>query len=147
MHLNFYPIDIQFVTKLPTPELPLHSLISRRSRESVVFRFFCTLSPGNIAPTLFFSALSGESEPYSCKFTALSPYGPYTTGHYNGPTQGNYQKTTGKVNQISTNPWHFPSGWNRTIASAAIQPAFLVRPIGESAPFCREYAALSPGMK
>ena len=29
--MNFYSIDIQFVTKLPAPGLPLRSLISRES--------------------------------------------------------------------------------------------------------------------
>ena len=49
-----------------------------------------------------------ESEPNPRESRALSPYGLHTTGHYRGPTEGNYRKTTGKVNHIPTNPGHFP---------------------------------------
>ena len=48
-----------------------------------------------------------ESEPNPRESRALSPYGLHTTGHYRGPTEGNYRKTTGKVNHIPTNPGHF----------------------------------------
>ena len=54
------------------------------------------------------SSLMRESEPFFRFFGALSPYGPHTTRHYRCPTQGNYRKTTGKVNQFAANPRHFP---------------------------------------
>ena len=53
----------------------------------------------------------------------------------------------GKVNQISVNQWHFPRDEIRQSASAAILPAFFVRPIGESEPNFRESMALSPGTR
>ena len=51
------------------------------------------------------------------------------------------------MNQFATNPWHFPRERNRTIASTAILPAFLVRPFRESEPIYHESAALSPGTR
>ena len=66
------------------------------------------LVPGNIAPNGIPHPSFGESEPLCRESGALSPYGPYTTGHYRCPTQGSYRKTTGKVNHTPANLWHFP---------------------------------------
>ena len=67
--------------ELTIPDMPLrkHDMMLKvdrceltRRKSEPFFRFFCTLSPGNIAPTLFFSALSGESEPICREIEALS---------------------------------------------------------------------------
>ena len=85
-----------------------------------------------------------ESEPVCHEFQALSPYGPHTTGHYRWPTQGNYRKTAGKVNHISTNRRHFPL-WS--IHYRALQVAHtreLPENHKESEPIYHESQALSP---
>jgi len=69
----------------------------------------------------FIYANRRESEPICNESVALSSYDSYTKRCYRGPTQGYYLKTTGKVNQISTNQWHFPA---ENIDSTAIFAVF-----------------------
>ena len=85
-----------------------------------------------------------ESEPNPHESRALSPYGPHTTRHYRCPTQGNYRKTAGKVNQIPANPGHFPLWSTHYKALQVAYKGELPKNRRESEPNPRESRALSP---
>ena len=70
--------------------------------------------------------------------------GPHTTGHHRGPTQGSYQKPAGKVNQIPTNPRHFPLWSTHYRALQVPHTGELSGNRRESEPYSHESWALSP---
>ena len=91
----------------------------------------------NIDSTPILAVFPRESEPNPHESVALSPMVHTLQGTTGSPTQGNYRKTTGKVNPIPTNPWHFPA---ENIDSTPILAVFP----RESEPYSHESWALSP---